>query len=67
MGFFKEVELDVLELKAQNYNALEIQQLIPVLTIGEIQEVMDADHDFDPPELYAELSADKDAEFYGHS
>jgi hypothetical protein len=67
MGFFKEVELDVLELKAQGYNAFEIHQVIPVLTIGEIQEVMDADHDVDPPELYAELSADADAEFYGHS
>jgi hypothetical protein len=67
MGFFKEVELDVLELKGQGYNALEIQQQIPVLTIGEIQEIMDADHDFDPPEQYAEQSADLDAEFYGHS
>ena len=67
MGFFKEVELDVLELKSQGYSAFEIHQVIPVLSIGEIQEVMDADHDFDPPELYAELSADKDAEFYGHS
>ena len=67
MGFFKDVELDVLELKGQGYNALEIQQQIPVLTIGEIQEIIDADHDFDPPELYAELSADADAEFYGHS
>jgi hypothetical protein len=35
--------------------------------VGEIQEIMDADHDSDPPELYAELSADADAEFYGHS
>ncbi len=67
MGFFKDVELDVLELKGQGYNALEIQQQIPVLTIGEIQEIMDADHDFDPPEQYAEQSADADAEFYGHS
>jgi hypothetical protein len=67
MGFFKEVELDVLELKGQGYNALEIHQVIPVLTIAEIQMIMDSDHDFDPPELYAELSADADAEFYGHS
>jgi hypothetical protein len=67
MGFFKDVELDILELKGQGYNALEIHQQIPVLTIGEIQEIMDVDHDFDPPELYAELSADADAEFYGHS
>jgi hypothetical protein len=67
MGFFKEVELDVLELKSQGYSAFEIHQVIPVLSIGEIQEIMDADHDSDPPELYSELSADADAEFYGHS
>lgn len=67
MGFFKEVELDVLELKGQGYSAVEIKQQIPVLTVGEIQEIMDADHDFDPPEQYAEDSADADAEFYGHS
>jgi hypothetical protein len=67
MGFFKEVELDVLELKGQGYSAVEIKKQIPVLTVGEIQMIMDADHDFDPPELYAELSADADAEFYGHS
>ncbi len=67
MGFFKEIELDVLELKGQGYNALEIHQLIPVLSVGEIEAIMDADHDFDPPEQYAEQSADADAEFYGHS
>ena len=53
MGFFKEVELDVLELKGQGYSAFEIHQVIPVLTIAEIQMIMDTDHDFDPPELYS--------------
>ena len=67
MGFFKDVELDILELKGQGYSAGEIHQQISVLTIGEIQEVMDADHDFDPPDQFAEQSADLDAEFYGHS
>ena len=67
MGFFKDIELDVLELKGQGYSALEIHQVISVLTIAEIQQIMDADHDFDPPEQYAEMSADADAEFYGHS
>ena len=68
MGFFSEMQIEVLEMYFQEgMKEAEIAQSLGI-TVSMVNEVLagydNADIDVDPAQ-YAEASADADAEFYG--
>jgi hypothetical protein len=69
MGFFSNLEIEVLDLHASGVSMVNIATQTG-LSLQQVMDVIDNDPDFGMPDIvdpaeYAEMSADADAEYFG--